>query len=150
MIKVLFVCLGNICRSPMAEFMFKKLVKEEGREKDFLISSAATSYDEIGNPVYPPARKMLNYYGINCSGKTARHYEKEDYEMYDYIICMDSMNFKNLMRMTGGDPKGKVKKLLDYAGRDQDVADPWYTRDFHRTYEDILEGLEGFYNHLQL
>lgn len=77
-----------------------------------MISSAATSYDEIGNPVYPPARKMLNYYGINCSGKTARHFEKEDYEMYDYIICMDSMNFKNLMRMTGGDPKGKVKKRL--------------------------------------
>ncbi len=148
MIKILFVCHGNICRSPMAEFMFKKLVKEEGREKEFLISSAATSYEEIGNPVYPPARKMLNYYGINCSGKTARHFEKEDYETYDYIICMDSMNLRNLMRMTGGDPDGKIKKLLDYTDRGGDVADPWYTRDFHRTYEDISEGLEGFYNSL--
>lgn len=146
MIKVQFVCYGNICRSPMAEFMFKRLVEEKGHADDFIISSTATSYEEIGNPVYPPARKMLAYHGISCEGKTAAHFEKEDYENNDYILCMDSYNLRNLKRMTGGDPYGKISKVLDYTKRGGDISDPWYTRDFNRTYEDLEEGLEAFYN----
>ncbi|MBE5929124.1 MAG: low molecular weight phosphotyrosine protein phosphatase [Lachnospiraceae bacterium] len=148
MIKVLFICHGNICRSPMAEFMFKKMVKDKGRENDFYIRSAATSYEEIGNPVYPPARKMLNFHGIRCDGKTAVHFEIEDYYEYDYILCMDTYNIRNLYNVTNGDPDGKIRKVLDYTDRGGDVADPWYTRDFNRTYEDLLEGLTAFYETL--
>lgn len=145
MIKVQFVCYGNICRSPMAEFMFKKLVNEKGCADDFIITSSATSYEEIGNPVYPPARKMLAYHGIGCEGKTARHFEKKDYEENDYILCMDSNNLRTLRRMTDGDPNGKISKVLDYTVRGGDISDPWYTRDFNRTYEDLKEGLDAFY-----
>ncbi len=149
MIKVAFVCHGNICRSPMAEFMFKKLVKEKGTADRFLIESKATSYEEIGNPVYPPARKLLNYYGINCSGKVAVHFDKEDYAKYDYILVMDNFNVRNIMRTVGSDPEGKITKLLDHTERGGEVADPWYTGDFKKTYDDILEGITAFYAEIE-
>lgn len=144
--KIMFVCHGNICRSPMAEFIFKKMFSERGLEKDFLVASSATSREEIignvGNPVYPPARAELRRHGISCDGKRAVQFTKADYEKYDLIITMDSMNVRNLMRIIGSDPDGKVKKLMDYTPRGGDVADPWYTGDFEVTYRDILYGCE--------
>ena len=144
--KIMFVCHGNICRSPMAEFIFKKMLSERGLEKDFLVASSATSREEIignvGNPVYPPARAELRRHGIFCDGKRAVQFTKADYEKYDLIITMDSMNVRNLMRIIGSDPDGKVKKLMDYTSRGGDVADPWYTGDFDVTYRDILYGCE--------
>ncbi|MBE6646855.1 MAG: low molecular weight phosphotyrosine protein phosphatase [Ruminococcaceae bacterium] len=144
--KIMFVCHGNICRSPMAEFIFKKKLSERGLEKDFLVTSSATSREEIignvGNPVYPPARAELRRHGISCDGKRAVQFTKADYEKYDLIITMDSMNVRNLMRIIGSDPDGKVKKLMDYTSRGGDVADPWYTGDFDVTYRDILYGCE--------
>ena len=144
--KIMFVCHGNICRSPMAEFIFKKMLSERGLEKDFLVASSATSREEIignvGNPVYPPARAELRRHGISCDGKRAVQFTKADYEKYDLIITMDSMNVRNLMRIIGSDPDGKVKKLMDYTSRGGDVADPWYTGDFDVTYRDILYGCE--------
>lgn len=130
----------------MAEFIFKKKLSERGLEKDFLVTSSATSREEIignvGNPVYPPARAELRRHGISCDGKRAVQFTKADYEKYDLIITMDSMNVRNLMRIIGSDPDGKVKKLMDYTSRGGDVADPWYTGDFDVTYRDILYGCE--------
>ena len=140
MIKLLFVCHGNICRSPMAEFVMKNLAKNQGLEENFLIESCATSTEEIGNPVYPPARKKLAEYGISCAGKTARQMTKADYEKFDYIVAMDGFNLRNMSRFVGDDPKGKVSLLLDFTNRPGDVADPWYTGDFDATYRDVLEG----------
>ena len=140
MTKILFVCLGNICRSPMAEFVMKDLVKKAGLEDEFEIASAATSTEEIGNPVYPPARRMLNAHGIDCSGKTARQMTKADYENYDLLIGMDRSNFRNMQRICGGDPAGKIRLLMSYAGKEQEVADPWYTGDFEATWQDVSEG----------
>lgn len=145
MIKVLFICHGNICRSPMAEFMMKDLVQRNGLSDRFEIASAATSTEEIwggvGNPVYPPAKAILAEHGISCEGKRARQVTREDYRRYDYLICMDHANIRNTMRITGGDPEGKIRLMLDFAGRDgEEVADPWYTRDFRRTWEDLEEG----------
>ena len=145
MIKVLFICHGNICRSPMAEFMMKDLVQRNGLSDRFEIASAATSTEEIwggvGNPVYPPAKAILAEHGISCEGKRARQVTREDYRRYDYLICMDHANILNTMRITGGDPEGKIRLMLDFAGRDgEEVADPWYTRDFRRTWEDLEEG----------
>lgn len=149
MIKVLFVCHGNICRSPMAEFIFKDIVKKEGLEKEFEIRSVATSTEEIGNPVYPPARKILVEYGISCNGKTAVQMTKSDYDYYDYIIAMDSYNLRNMKRFTGDDEKKKVSLLMDYTARRGDVADPWYTGDFETARKDISDGCMGFFNFLK-
>lgn len=141
--KVLFVCLGNICRSPMAEFVMKDLVKKANVSQQFEIASAATSREELGNPVYPPARQELAKHGIGCSGKTARQITKEDYEYYDYIVAMDYSNVRNLERMLGPDIEHKISMLLDYTNHPGQVADPWYTGDFGATWNDVLEGCQG-------
>lgn len=143
MIKILFICHGNICRSPMAEFVMKRAVKDAGLEREFCIESAATSTEEIGNPVYPPVRRLLGEHGISCEGKTARQVRRVDYEDFDYIIGMDSANYRNMMRIFDGDPYGKVHLLMDYTDRPGDVADPWYTRDFEETWRDVNEGCKG-------
>ena len=143
MIKILFVCHGNICRSPMAEFVMKDLVKKEGLEQVFEIASAATSTEEIGNPVYPPARRKLEQHGIGCDGKRARQLRREDYGEYDWLVGMDRANLRNMQRICGGDPEGKLSLLLDYTNRPGEVADPWYTGDFDQTWEDVLEGCQG-------
>jgi protein-tyrosine phosphatase len=140
MIKILFVCHGNICRSPMAEFIMKDLVRKAGLENQFHIASAATSTEETGNPVYPPARRKLAEHGIGCSGKTSRQLTKADYGSYDLLIGMDSANLQNMRRICGGDPSGKIHLLMEYTSRPGDVADPWYTGDFETTWQDILEG----------
>lgn len=141
--KLLFVCHGNICRSPMAEFVMKKLVKEAGREADFEIDSAATSTEELGNPVYPPAKMKLAEHGISCKGKTARQMTRKDYDYYDMVIVMDHNNLRNLRFLIGEDTAHKVSMLMDYTDRPGDVADPWYTGDFEATWRDILEGCEA-------
>ena len=143
MIKILFICHGNICRSPMAEFVMKDLVRKAGVEDMFHIESAATSTEEIGNPVYPPARRKLSEHGISCAGKTARQLRKADYEHYDYLVGMDSANFRNMQRICGGDPEGKISLLLDYTDHPGSVADPWYTGDFEATWQDVLAGCRG-------
>ena len=140
MIKVLFVCHGNICRSPMGEYVLRDMVKKAGMADWFEIASAAVSTEELGNSVYPPARKKLASVGINCDGKTARQMKKDDYNKFDYLIGMDSANIRNMHRIAGGDPEGKIYKLMTFAGKEKDVADPWYTRNFDITYEDVLEG----------
>ena len=148
MTKILFVCLGNICRSPMAEFVMKDLVQKAGLEAQFEIASAATSYEEYGNPVYPPAKRKLAEHGIGCAGKTARPLEKKDYEKYDLLIGMDSSNIRNMLRICGGDPAGKIHLLLEYAGRQDGIADPWYTGNFDATWDDVLEGCTALLQHL--
>ena len=147
-IKVLFVCHGNICRSPMAEFILKDMVKKEGIDKKFEICSAATSTEEIGNPVYPPAKAKLAEHGIFCEGKTAVQMTKADYEYYDYIIAMDRYNLHNMKRFVGNDEKKKVSLMMDYTNRHGDVADPWYTGDFETAWNDICEGCKGFLRQL--
>lgn len=146
MMRILFVCHGNICRSPMAEFIFKDMIKKAGRENDFYVASAATSNDEIfmgkGNPVYPPAREQLLLHGIDPMGKTAVKLKKEDYEKYDLIIGMDNMNIINMKKIFGSDPESKIKMLLDYCGGGE-VDDPWYTNRFKEAYECIYKGCEG-------
>lgn len=141
--RILFVCHGNICRSPMAEFIMKKLVADNGMEQQFHIASAATSTEELGNSVYPPARQKLAEHGISCKGKTARQLTRGDYDEYDLLIGMDRYNIRNMQRICGGDPENKIKRLMDYTGRPGDVADPWYTGDFSATYRDCLEGCEA-------
>ena len=143
MIKILFVCHGNICRSPMAEFVMKDLVRKAGADTEFFIASAATSTEEIGNPVYPPARRKLAEHGIGCAGKTARQLRREDYDRFDLLIGMDGANLRNMRRICGGDPEGKLSLLLDWAGRSGDVADPWYTGDFEATRQDVPAGCQG-------
>ncbi len=138
--RILFVCHGNICRSPMAEFVMKDLVEKAGLEDSFLIESAATSTEEIGNSVYPPARRKLAEHGISCEGKTARQMTRSDYNRYDLLIGMDSWNIRNMRNICGGDPEGKITTLMDYTSRPGDVADPWYTGDFEATWRDVLEG----------
>ena len=140
MTRILFVCHGNICRSPMAEFVMKDLVKQAGLEAEFHIESAATSTEEIGCPVYPPARRKLAEHGIRCAGKTARQLTRTDYTQYDLLIGMDRANLRNMRRICGGDPEGKIKLLMDYTDRPGDVADPWYTGDFDAAWRDVLEG----------
>ncbi len=148
MIKILFVCHGNICRSPMAEFVMKDMVKKRGLSNKFEIASAATSTEELGNPVYPPVRRLLAEKGLSCAGKTARQMTKSDYGYYDYIIAMDKHNLRNMERFSGSDPDGKVSLLLDYTTRPGDVADPWWTGDFEATWRDVTEGCEGLLNEL--
>ena len=144
MTKILFVCYGNICRSPMAEFVMRDLVKKAGLENRFVIASAATSTEEIGNPVYPPARRELARHGIGCAGHAARRICREDYDRYDWLIGMDRANLSNMRRLWDGDPAEKVHALLEFAGRPgQDVADPWYTGDFEATWLDVLSGCRG-------
>lgn len=151
MVRVMFICHGNICRSPMAEFILKKMVRERGIENDFLIASSATSREEIwgnkGNPVYPPAKKELAAHGISCKDKRAVQLTREDYEKYDYLLCMDGNNLRNAKRIVGQDKEHKLRLLLSYAGGG-DIADPWYYGNFDRTYEDIVRGCEGFLRHL--
>ena len=141
--RILFVCHGNICRSPMAEFVMKHLVKEAGMAAYFHIESAATSTEEIGNSVYPPARRKLAEHGIGCQGKIARQMTHSDYDRFDLLIGMDSWNIRNMNRICGGDPDGKIVMLMDYTDRPGDVADPWYTGDFEATWRDVLEGCQG-------
>ena len=152
MIRVLFVCLGNICRSPMAEFIMKDMVRKAGMEDQFWIESAATSSEEIwngiGNPVYPPAKAELRMHGLSCEGKRARKLTKEDYDRYDLLIGMEEQNIRNILRIVGSDPEGKVKKLLSYAGIERGIADPWYTGDFSSTYRDIEVGCKALLEHL--
>ncbi len=143
MTKILFICHGNICRSPMAEFVMKDLVKKAGLESEFLIESAATSTEEIGNPVYPPARRKLAEHGIDCAGKTARQLRNEDYERYDLLIGMDRANLRNMHRICGGDFDGKIYLLMEFTDRPGDVADPWYTGDFETAWQDVLAGCGG-------
>ena len=138
--KLLFVCLGNICRSPMAEFVMKDIVEKAGLTHLFEIASAATSMEEYGNPVYPPAHRKLAEHGIDCAGKTSRQITKRDYDYYDYIVAMDQSNLRNLRRMLGEDTQGKISLLMDYTSRPADVADPWYTGNFQATWEDVNEG----------
>jgi protein-tyrosine phosphatase len=141
---IIFVCLGNICRSPMAEFILKDMAEKAGLSDRFHIESAAVSTEEYGNPVYPPARRKLAEHGIGCTGKTARQLRREDYERFDLIIGMDAGNLRGIRRICGGDPADKVRLLLDYAGRPgQEVADPWYTGDFEAAWRDIEAGCRG-------
>ena len=144
MVRILFVCHGNICRSPMAEYVMKHLVKEAGLEDQFQIASAATSREELGSPVYPTAQRKLAEHGISCAGHMARQLQNRDYDEYDLLIGMDYANLRNMHRICGGDFDGKMHLLLEYAGRpDQEVADPWYTRDFDAAWDDVLAGCQG-------
>ena len=138
--KILFVCHGNICRSPMAEFVMKDLIKKAHRENDFYIESAATSTEEIGNNVYPPARRKLAEHNISCTGKTARQMQRSDYDKFDMLVGMDSYNIRNMERICGGDPEGKIHLLKEFTGDYGDVADPWYTGNFEATWQDVLKG----------
>ena len=147
--KIMFVCHGNICRSPMAEFLMKELVKERGKEKEYFIRSSATSSEELYNPVHYGTRKILNSRGIDCSSKHAEKLERSDYDKYDYFVCMDSRNMLNMLRIFGQDEKGKCTKLLDYTDRKGDVADPYWTGDFNQTLTDITEGVEKLYEFLE-
>ncbi len=148
MTRILFVCHGNICRSTMAEFLFKDMVKNAGLSDKFHIESAATSTEEIGNPVHPGTRAKLAEVGISCSGKYAVQMTKADYQKYDLLIGMDTANIRNMTRICGGDPDGKIRLLLDYADGGS-VADPWYTGDFDATYRDVLLGCEGLLKELE-
>ena len=140
MIKILFICHGNICRSPMAEFVMKDLVRRAGLSAQFQIASAATSCEEIGNPVYPPAKQELAAHGIACKGKTARQIRPSDYAEYDLLIGMDYANLRNMQRFFGADEKSKLHLLLDYTNAPGEVADPWYTGDFSATWFDVNAG----------
>lgn len=143
MIKILFVCHGNICRSPMAEFVMKDLVKKAGLTEQFEIASAATSTEEIGNPVYPPARRKLAEHGISCQGHAARQLQRADYNRYDLLIGMDRANLHNMLRICGGDPEGKLSLLMDHTSKGSEVADPWYTGDFEATWQDVSLGCQA-------
>ena len=149
MVRILFVCHGNICRSPMAEFFMKDLVKQEGKAEQFDIASAATSTEEIGNGVHWGTRSILGRLGISCAGKTARQMTREDYNRYDYLIGMDSANLRNMYRICGNDYAGKMHLLMDYSDRHGEVADPWYTRDFEATWQDVEAGCRGLLNRLK-
>lgn len=153
--KVLFICHGNICRSPMAEYVFRQMVAEEGLTEKISAESAATSNEETGNPIYPPVRDLLNRHGINCDRKRARRIDSSDYEEYDYLIAMDRNNLRNMKPVFGEDPENKISLLLDhtestnkkYHGRD--VLDPWYTRDFESTWNDIQIGCKSLLEELK-
>lgn len=154
MIKVLFICHGNICRSPMAEYIMKDILEKRGLQDRYEVASAATSTEEIwrgmGNPIYPPAQAELRKHGIgqtaytDFQGKRARQVTRADYEYYDYILCAETVNVKNVLRITGPDTEGKVRRLLEDSACPRDIADPWYTGDFGATYRDIVEGVENF------
>lgn len=142
--KILFVCHGNICRSPMAEFIMKALVKAHGLQDEYFIASAAVSDEEYGNPIYPPARRCLSQHGVWFdTSKTARTVTKADYDRFDVIVCMDSSNLRWIRYIIPDDPQKKIHLLMSYTGRGRDVADPWYTGDFEKTFQDVLEGCEA-------
>ena len=145
--KILFVCHGNICRSPMAEFVMRDMISKQ--KLNISVASAATSYEEIGNGVHLGTRAKLAEHGISTEGKYAVRMTKEDYDSHDYIIGMDTMNIRNILRITGGDPDGKVHTLLSFAGSDRDIADPWYTGDFDKTYEDVVMGCKALLSHIK-
>ena len=149
MIRVLFVCHGNICRSPMGEFILKDLVQKAGLSDRFRIESAATSTEEIGNPVYPPARRKLAEHGIDCAGHRARQLRREDYDRWDLLLGMDDANIRNMQRICGGDPEGKIHLLLDFTSRPGSVADPWYTGDFETTWRDVDGGCRALLGRIQ-
>ncbi len=149
MIKILFICHGNICRSPMAEFIFRDMVAKRGLAAEFSIASAATSREEIGNPVYPPAKRKLKEHGIDPAGKTARQMTAQDYKDYDYLLAAERYNIRNMERITGGDPQHKIFRLLDFSDRPRDIADPWYTGDFDEAWDDIVEGCQAFLKWLE-
>ena len=149
MIKVLFICHGNICRSTMSEYVMKYLIDQAGLASEFYIDSAATSREEIGNGVHHGTRQKLKEVGIPCGNHRARQMMRRDYEEFDYIIGMDSANMRNLNRMLKNDPEEKLYKFLTFAGSGRDIADPWYTGNFDETYEDIQEGCEGFLDYLE-
>ena len=140
MTKILFICHGNICRSPMAEFIMKDLAEKAGLSAQFQIDSAATSREELGNPIYPPAQRQLRAHGVAFGDHRARQMTRQDYADYDLLIGMDAQNLRNMQRICGGDPAGKMHWLLDYTDRPGDVADPWYTGDFEATWRDVSEG----------
>ena len=148
MIKIMFICHGNICRSPMAEFVLKDMVRKRGIENEFIIASCATSREEIwggvGNPVYPPAREELARHGISCDGKRAVQLKKSDYDKYDFLLCMDNINIRNAKRIIVNDPQDKLKLLLSFTGEADSIADPWYFGNFDRTYSDIVRGCRAF------
>ena len=146
MIKIMFVCLGNICRSPMAEFVLKELVRRKNLEEKFVIESSATSLEEIGNDVHYGTVRKLNSVGIPVEHRKARKLTKEDYDKFDYIIGMEESNIKNIIKIIGEDKKGKVFKLLDFSENPRDIANPWYTGNFDKTYNDILEGCQALLN----
>ena len=148
MIKILFVCHGNVCRSPMAKYVMRDLVEKAGLSGKISVDSAATSTEEIGNPVYPLARDTLNRHGIPCQGHAARQLRREDYDRFDLLIGMDRANIRNMTRICGGDPQGKIHMLLDYTQHPGEVADPWYTRDFDTTWNQVVEGCQGILNSL--
>lgn len=149
MVKILFVCHGNICRSPMAEFVMKALVKKAGLEKEFLIESAATSTEEIGNDMYPPAKEKLRREGVPFTPRGARQITAADYEKYDYLIGMDDENLYYMNRRWNNDPENKISLLLEFAGQVREVADPWYTGNFDRTYLDVTLGCEALLNRIK-
>ena len=155
MIKILFVCHGNICRSPMAEYVLRDMIQKEPLlhspqpgMPDISVASAATSTEEIGNPVHHGTRNILRRHGIDTSGKRARRMTKRDYEEYDYLIVMDEWNIRNILKITGGDPQKKVSRLLDFTGQGKDIADPWYTGDFETTYADVTRGCRALLEYL--
>lgn len=148
MIKILFVCLGNICRSPMAQFIFQDLVTKRGLANHFIIASAATSSEETGNPVHHGTRKKLAEHGISTEGKRAVRMTKSDYEKYDYLLGMEEWNLRNMRRIVGNDPQQKIHRLLDFSNSPRDIADPWYTGDFDTTYNDILEGCQALLDYI--
>ena len=144
MTKILFVCHGNICRSTMAEYMLKEMVRRAGREDEFRIDSAATSTEEIGNGVHYGTREKLKREGVPCGDHRARQMTRKDYQVFDYLLGMDRANIRNMVRIAGGDPEGKICRVLDFAENPRDIADPWYTGNFDETYDDLQEGLEAF------
>ena len=144
MIKILFVCYGNICRSPMAEFVFRDMVEKQGMGEQFFFFFAATNADDLGNQVHDGTRNKLKEHGISTEGKRAVRLKKEDYEIYDYIIGMEERNIINMKRIFGKDPKGKIYRMLDFSSNPRDIDDPWYTRDVERTYQEVLEGCQSF------
>ena len=146
--KVMMICLGNICRSPMAEFVLKDMVKQRGLADEFVIASSATSREEIGNPVHPGTQRKLAQVGISTAGKYAVQITKADYDRYDYLLAMDSSNLRNLSRLFPSDPEKKIRRLLDFSDRPRDIADPWYTGNFDVTYDDVVEGCEAFLNYV--
>ena len=150
MIKVLFVCHGNICRSPMAEFVLKDIVNQKGIGKEFYIASAATSTEELGNPVHKGTQKVLADLGIRTEGKRATQMQAKDYQVYDYIVAMDQRNVVNINRIIGTDSLHKVKRLLEYTGHPGDIADPWYTGDFMQTYEDVYRGCVALLDYITI
>ncbi|SDB21801.1 protein-tyrosine phosphatase [Ruminococcaceae bacterium FB2012] len=141
--RIMFICHGNICRSPMAEFIMKELVRREGREEEFVISSCAVSTEELGNGIYPPARAELERRGIPCGRHRAVQLSRKDYGSYDMFIVMDKSNLRRARDILGGDPEGKLSMLMTHAGISRDVSDPWYSRRFDVAFEDILQGCEG-------